>query len=58
MSDQGGCVIKGNINRKGEKIYHLPGSASYAETRINTAAAERWFCSEDEARKAGWRAAR
>ena len=50
----GGCAIKGNISDKG-RIYHLPGSRSYAATRINTAKGERWFCSEAEARAAGWR---
>lgn len=53
-----GCDIKGNINGKGERIYHLPGSPSYADTRISTAKGERWFCSEPEAQAAGWRAAR
>ncbi len=53
-----GCDIKGNINSKGVKIYHLPGTASYAATRINTAQGERWFCSEQEAQAAGWRAPR
>ena len=54
----GGCQIKGNINSKGDRIYHLPGSRSYGATRINTAKGERWFCSEAEARVAGWRAPR
>ncbi|GIK33735.1 MAG: hypothetical protein AMXMBFR45_23660 [Gammaproteobacteria bacterium] len=53
-----GCDIKGNINSKGDRIYHLPGSRSYAGTRINPDSGERWFCSEDEARAAGWRAPR
>lgn len=50
-----GCLIKGNINSRGERIYHSPGRPSYARTRINEAAGERWFCSEREARQAGWR---
>src|SRR5690606_3065808 len=49
-----GCLIKGNINAKGERIYHVPGSASYEETRIGQPG-ERWFCTEEEARAAGWR---
>lgn len=57
-SDGRDCRIKGNINRRGERIYHVPGSASYDDTQINTRAGERWFCSEDEARAAGWRRAR
>ena len=52
------CQIKGNINRDGDRIYHLPGMRSYANTRINEADGERWFCSEDEAVRAGWRAPR
>lgn len=53
-----GCDIKGNINRKGQRIYHLPGSRFYEQTQINTANGERWFCNEEEARAAGWRAPR
>ena len=52
------CNIKGNINSKGVRIYHLPGSSSYGPTRIDTSKGERWFCSEGEARAAGWRAPR
>lgn len=52
-----GCVIKGNISGSG-RIYHMPGQEHYARTRINTASGERWFCSEEEARAAGWRRAR
>ena len=50
------CPIKGNINRKGERIYHTPWSRSYKRTRINTQKSERWFCTEAEALAAGWRA--
>jgi len=49
------CNIKGNINRKGEKIYHVPGGAYYNKTVIDESAGERWFCSEAEAQQAGWR---
>jgi hypothetical protein len=54
----GGCRIKGNINAKGQKIYHLPGMRFYDKTRIDESRGERWFCSEEEAIKAGWRKAR
>ncbi|MFO0227392.1 MAG: thermonuclease family protein, partial [Gammaproteobacteria bacterium] len=40
------------------RIYHLPGGAYYARTRIDESRGERWFCSESEARAAGWRPAR
>lgn len=49
------CVIKGNISNSGEKIYHLPGQRYYNKTVISKSKSERWFCSEDEAKKAGWR---
>ncbi len=51
-----GCTIKGNISANG-KLYHLPGGRWYDKTRINETKGERWFCSEGEARKAGWTAA-
>ncbi|GEM_PF-2365659 len=44
--------IKGNINTRGEKIYHLPGQSSYERTQ-----AEEWFASEDAAQAAGYRRA-
>ncbi|EKN68653.1 thermonuclease family protein [Schinkia azotoformans] len=47
----GDCVIKGNINSKGEKIYHTPSSRSYNQTKP-----EIWFCTEEEAIAAGFRA--
>ncbi|MGX7707984.1 thermonuclease family protein [Methylobacterium sp. Gmos1] len=53
-----GCQIKGNISRKGDRIYHVPGSRDYERTAIDTSAGERLFCSEDEAKAAGWRAPR
>ena len=51
------CTIKGNISSSG-KIYHTPSSPWYARTKINTEKGERWFCSEEEAEAAGWRAPR
>lgn len=50
------CVIKGNISRRtGERIYHVPGGEFYDRTRIDRLEGERWFCSEEEAKAAGWR---
>ena len=51
------CTIKGNINSKGEKIYHVIGCGSYNKTVINESQGEKWFCSEKEAVNAGWRKA-
>ncbi|UVC11712.1 hypothetical protein IHQ71_00360 [Rhizobium sp. TH2] len=54
-----GCAIKGNISYNGgEKIFHVPGQEYYAATNITHLKGERWFCSEAEARAAGWRKAR
>lgn len=50
------CNIKGNISVKnGERIYHVPGQEYYSETQISPGKGERYFCSEAEARAAGWR---
>lgn len=54
---QSGCVIKGNINAKGRRIFHVPGQEDYAATSIDTSKGERWFCSAAEALAAGWREA-
>jgi len=51
------CRIKGNISTGGERIYHVPGQRYYGATRIDVLKGERWFCSEAEARAAGWRRA-
>ena len=42
--------IKGNINSRGEKIYHVPGGMYYEQTK-----AEQMFCTEEEAVAAGFR---
>lgn len=53
------CNIKGNVSiNTGERIYHVPGQMFYDDTRIRPEYGERWFCSEAEARAAGWRKAR
>jgi micrococcal nuclease len=50
----GRCLIKGNIGNRGKKIYHLPEMRYYEKTRIDERKGERWFCTEEEARAAGW----
>jgi endonuclease YncB( thermonuclease family) len=50
-----GCKIKGNINNEGAHIYHVPESTYYDVTQIDESKGERWFCSQEEARRAGWR---
>ena len=52
VSASGSCRIKGNRNREGEWIYHLPGMPYYDRTRP-----EEWFCTEAQAQAAGYRRA-
>ena len=49
----GGCLIKGNRNRRGEWIYHIPDMPYYEQTR-----AEEMFCTEAQAEAAGYRRAK
>jgi micrococcal nuclease len=53
VDENGRGLIKGNINSKGEKIYHLPGDAAYDQTKP-----EEWFRTEKEAIEAGYRKAK
>lgn len=53
-----GPLVKGNINNKGEKIYHTVSSGAYMKVEIDERAGERYFCTEQEAQAAGWRPAR
>jgi hypothetical protein len=55
---RGKIRIKGNINGKGERGYYMPGTRGYGQTQVDESRGERWFCSEDEAREAGWRPSR
>lgn len=50
VDDNGRGLIKGNINSRGEKIYHMPGGANYDNTKP-----EQWFKTEAEAVAAGFR---
>ena len=57
-SPRDGCDIKGNINSADERIYHVPGTSSYENTVVDESKGERWFCTESEAKAAGWRSPR
>ena len=52
------CRIKGTIGTAGERVYHIPGGDGYAQTYIDLTKGERWFCTEANARSAGWKADR
>lgn len=49
--------IKGNVSRRGRKLYHLPTCPSYEQVRIDASKGERYFHTEQEARAAGFRKA-
>ncbi len=51
------CLIKGNVSRSGERIYHVPGDRTYARVRMDKGRDKRWFCTEKQAAAAGWRKA-
>ena len=51
-----GCPIKGQITSSA-RIYVLPWSPDYERARVQTTRGERWFCSEQEAIAAGFKAA-
>ena len=50
-----GCDIKGNVNNRGERIYHVPGGQFYDRTDIVPSRGDRWFCSRAEAEANGFR---
>lgn len=50
------CNIKGNYRQSDNtKIYHLPDCYNYAKIEIDLNHSDRWFCSETEALKAGFK---
>lgn len=56
-AQDGTCPIKGIISAGGERIYHLPGQKYFDRTRVDKAG-EAMFCTEDQARAAGFRRAK
>ncbi len=48
------CIIKGNIDEKGRKLYYLPLCAQYKFAVIEKDMGEDWFCTEKQAQKAGY----
>jgi len=54
--DNPDCSIKGNIDKaNGEKTYHFPGCSGYDnKVVIEKDIGDQWFCSEKEAKAAGF----
>jgi len=50
------CVIKGNHRQAGgTRVYSLPDCYNYDRIVVNPVGGDRWFCSESEAKKAGFK---
>lgn len=50
-----GCVIAGIIEASGTRLYYGPLDPDYGGKAVRPEKGERWFCSEEQARAAGWR---
>ena len=48
------CNVKGTLGPAGERVYYVPTDQGYDEVAIDPARGERSFCSDEEARAAGW----
>jgi endonuclease YncB( thermonuclease family) len=51
-----GCPIKGQMVGDAKR-YVMPWQQDYARAKVRTQKGERWFCSEKEAKAAGWKVA-
>ena len=51
----GRCLIKGNVDQSGKRSYYMPWETWYYKTRVSPTREERWFCSVEEAERAGFR---
>ncbi|MFH1561263.1 MAG: thermonuclease family protein [Patescibacteria group bacterium] len=58
--DNPDCDIKGNIDMSNSTIkrYYFPGCAQYQFAIVEKGRGEQWFCSEAEAKKAGYQKAK
>lgn len=51
------CFIKGNYSPRFGKSYFIPGCPNYDNVKIEKADGDTWFCTEAEAKKAGYQKA-
>jgi endonuclease YncB( thermonuclease family) len=51
-----GCPIKG-FTRASDRLYAMPWSQNYDGAKVRATKGDRWFCSEEEARAAGFKSA-
>lgn len=50
-----GCPIKGIVDAEGRRLYYVPTDAGYRDMKVDPERGGRTFCSDAEAREAGWR---
>lgn len=56
LTQKENCLIKGNYRSAGNtRIYHLPDCYNYDRITIKPGTSDRWFCTEVEAKAAGFR---
>jgi len=53
-----GCLIKGNVDKRGKRRYILPQSRYWKNSTIRFDKEDRWFCTEEQAQEAGFIKAR
>jgi endonuclease YncB( thermonuclease family) len=54
-SENMGCPVRGIVDDKGRKVYYVPTDSDYKKIAIEDSKGGRLFCSDGEARHAGWR---
>ncbi len=54
IDSKGRGMIKGNINKKGFKIYHMPNQESNKDVKINFKKGEKYFVTEKKAQDEGF----
>jgi phosphatidylserine/phosphatidylglycerophosphate/cardiolipin synthase-like enzyme len=55
--EEGQGLLKGNISESGQQTYHVPGGEWYDKVRVDAGSGEAYFCSEEDARRAGFKRA-
>lgn len=53
--EEAACPIKAVVSADGARLYYVPTDGSYRSIKIDPSAGGRLFCSDAEARSAGWR---
>jgi endonuclease YncB( thermonuclease family) len=49
------CNVKAMTSDAGGRVYYVPTDPEYGRIAIDPAQGDAWFCSDEEARLAGWR---